>query len=95
MAATLARGDTHTIFKTWHWLRAWWESVGSGKLLLIGREQDGELVGVAPLYAHESMIFMLGAGDSVTWTFAATWEARLAGRSSRRSPQPDAGIRGT
>ncbi len=60
----LARGETNTIFQTWHWARAWWESVGEGRLRLILAERAGELVALAPLYLHNGMIYLLGSGES-------------------------------
>jgi peptidoglycan/xylan/chitin deacetylase (PgdA/CDA1 family)/CelD/BcsL family acetyltransferase involved in cellulose biosynthesis len=40
-----------TIFLTWEWINAWWESYGSGKQpFVLGAWETGELVGVAPFY---------------------------------------------
>src|SRR6266446_4233138 len=60
----LRQGHTDVVFLTWHWLRAWWEAMDDGDLLLIAAEQGGEVVALAPLYAIEGMVFFLGAGES-------------------------------
>lgn len=60
----LCLGQTNTIFLTWQWLRAWWETLGEGDLLLVAAERESELVALAPLYAVEGMGFFLGAGES-------------------------------
>lgn len=60
----LPRGDTNTVFQTWHWQRAWWESMGAGTLLLIAAARDGEVVGLGPLYADEGVVFFLGCGEA-------------------------------
>ena len=58
------RGDTDVVFLTWHWLRAWWESLGRGRLLLIAAARDGEVVALAPFYADSGMVFFVGSGAS-------------------------------
>jgi CelD/BcsL family acetyltransferase involved in cellulose biosynthesis len=58
------QGETNTIFQTWHWLRAWWESMGKGDLLLIVAEHDARVVALAPLYAVEGMVYFVGSGES-------------------------------
>jgi len=60
----LEQSDTNVISLTKHWLEAWWETVGSGDLLLIAAERDGEIIALAPLFALEGMVFFLGAGES-------------------------------
>lgn len=62
--ALLRTGDTDTVFLTWHWQRAWWESFGRGKLLLIAAEREGSLVALAPLFADAGMVFFVGSGGS-------------------------------
>ena len=53
--ALLARSITNRLFLTFDWQRAWWRAFGGGKslFLLTMREDDGELVGIAPLFRHE------------------------------------------
>src|SRR5262249_14048354 len=53
----LQQGPTDEVFLTWQWQRAWWESLGKGKLLLVLAERDGKPVALAPLYAASQMIF--------------------------------------
>jgi CelD/BcsL family acetyltransferase involved in cellulose biosynthesis len=60
----LARGDTDSVFQTWHWLKAWWDVFGRGQLLLIAAEQDGRQVALAPLFADGGMVFFVGSGGS-------------------------------
>lgn len=60
----LAQGETHVLTLTWHWCRSWWETLGSGKLLLVAAESDGRIFALAPLFALEGMIFFAGAGVS-------------------------------
>ncbi len=60
----MLRGDTQTIFQTWHWLRAWWESMGEGDLLLVAAEREGQTVALAPLYVHNRMVYFVGSGES-------------------------------
>lgn len=46
-----ARGNP---FLTWEWASAWWEHFGAGReQLILGCEnEDGDLVGIAPLHVH-------------------------------------------
>lgn len=49
------------IYLTWPFQRAWWETLGHGKLLLLAAEINGEIRTVAPLYTDEGMIFLIGS----------------------------------
>jgi CelD/BcsL family acetyltransferase involved in cellulose biosynthesis len=60
----LAQGDSDAVFLSWHWLRAWWETLGEGDLLLVAAERDGEIFALAPLYATCGMVHFLGSGES-------------------------------
>src|SRR5438105_2172575 len=60
----LARGSTNTVFLTWEWQRAWWESFERTGLMLIAAEMDGEIVAIAPLFAEEGMIYFVASGGS-------------------------------
>lgn len=60
----LRQAETDTVFLTWQFQRAWWESLGEGKLLLIAAERDGKLVAIAPLYADDWSICFIGKGVS-------------------------------
>src|SRR2546421_377269 len=60
----LARGLTNTVFLTWEWQKAWWESFERSGLLLLAVERDGELIAIAPFFAEEGMIYFVGSGGS-------------------------------
>jgi len=60
----LGSGATDVVFLTRQWQRAWWETLGRGDLLLIAAERDGQVVAVAPLYAHAGMVYLVGADDA-------------------------------
>lgn len=60
----LAAGETNVVFLTWQWQRAWWETLGLGRLLLIAAERAGDIVALAPLYAYGGMIYFIGTGDA-------------------------------
>jgi CelD/BcsL family acetyltransferase involved in cellulose biosynthesis len=50
--ALLRRAVTDTIFLTLEYQRTWWQQLGEGELLILAvRDDAGELVGVAPLFA--------------------------------------------
>lgn len=41
----------NTLFLTWEWQTTWWERLGEGDLLvLVVRDDDGRLLGIAPFY---------------------------------------------
>jgi len=54
-SALLRRGALDTLFLTPQWLEVWWRHFGAGLdlTLLLARDADGTLVGIAPLYAVE------------------------------------------
>lgn len=60
----LVSGNTDTVFLTWHWQLAWWESFGRGVLLLIAAERESQIVALAPLFSEAGMIFFIGSGGS-------------------------------
>lgn len=49
------RSCCDTVFLTWEWQTTWWEHLGRGQLWLLGfrHEDDGRLVGIAPLFQSE------------------------------------------
>ena len=61
-ARLLQRGDTDEIFLTQDWMRAWWETLGGGDLLLIAAEVDNEVVALAPFCSEAGMVFFVGSG---------------------------------
>jgi CelD/BcsL family acetyltransferase involved in cellulose biosynthesis len=58
-----------TLFLTWEWQSTWWRHLGEGSLLLLGfRQDDGRLVGLAPLFlapgdGGHSVLFLNGCRD--------------------------------
>ncbi len=47
----LSHSVSDTLFLTWEWQTTWWKHLGSGQLCIITmREDDGTLIGVAPLF---------------------------------------------
>lgn len=50
--ALLADSAADTLFLTWEWQTVWWRELGAGDLLILAaRDDDGRLLGVAPLSA--------------------------------------------
>lgn len=58
------QSDTHAVFLTWEWQRAWWDSFERSGLLIIGAEKNGELVAIAPLFSEAGMVYFIGSGGS-------------------------------
>ena len=58
------RSDTATVFQSYAWNRAWWESfcLDGRRLLLVTAREDGRLVGLAPLMldAQDDTIRVVG-----------------------------------
>jgi CelD/BcsL family acetyltransferase involved in cellulose biosynthesis len=50
------RGCCDTLFLAWEWQSTWWKHLGEGELLLLGfrADDDGRLVGIAPLFRTQS-----------------------------------------
>jgi CelD/BcsL family acetyltransferase involved in cellulose biosynthesis len=56
----LNKSLSNTIFLTWEWMYTWWECFGEGKtLFVIVAEDNGEIVGIVPLYRTQAKIFGL------------------------------------
>ena len=62
--ALVLEGDTDVVYLTWHFLRAWWRTLGRGHLLLIVAEREGRPVAIAPFYVDTGMVFLAGSGTS-------------------------------
>ncbi|HEY0098458.1 MAG TPA: GNAT family N-acetyltransferase [Pyrinomonadaceae bacterium] len=45
---------TASVFSTWYWISAWWKHFGDGvsPFIIVARDTEGNLVGVAPLVRH-------------------------------------------
>lgn len=47
----LHKSHSDTLFLTWEWQSTWWKYLGADRLCIIAvREDDGKLVGIAPLF---------------------------------------------
>ena len=62
--ALLHTGDTDVVYLAWQWQRAWWKTMGRGRLLLVAAERDGRVVALAPFYADSRMVFFVGSGSA-------------------------------
>ena len=53
----------HTIFSTWEWLSIWWKHFGNGKrLYVLLAEDNGKIIGIAPLMYSVDTLFGLRRG---------------------------------
>ncbi|HSJ56138.1 MAG TPA: GNAT family N-acetyltransferase [Anaerolineae bacterium] len=66
----LHRSCCDTVFLTWQWQSAWWKHLGEGDLVLLGfrSDQDGRLVGLAPMFRcraedGRAILAMVGCRD--------------------------------
>lgn len=69
-----SEGHIPTVFQTYDWINTWWKHLGfRGKKLILAAYEEGELIGIAPLYTSRMSIkgipFMnvmrlIGAGES-------------------------------
>ena len=52
----LGRSRNDALFLTWEWQSTWWKHLGDGALLLLGfrAEDDGRLIGIAPLFGSKT-----------------------------------------
>lgn len=59
----LLERSNHNIFSTWEWLSLWWKHFGNDKkLLLLLAEDNGRLIGIAPLMYSVYKMFGLRMG---------------------------------
>jgi CelD/BcsL family acetyltransferase involved in cellulose biosynthesis len=58
----VASGPTDAIFLTWRWQRAWWETYGRGRLLIVVVRRDDESTAIAPFFIDGGMAFLTGSG---------------------------------
>jgi CelD/BcsL family acetyltransferase involved in cellulose biosynthesis len=49
------------VYLRWEFQRAWWETLGSGRLLIVVAERGGEPVAIAPLYVESRMVYFVGS----------------------------------
>lgn len=54
----------HSVFSTWEWLSTWWKYFGNDKrlIVLLAQENDGTLIGIAPLMYSVHRLFGLRRG---------------------------------
>ncbi len=53
----LSHTATNTVFLTHEWQRVWWRGLGDGQLHVVTlRDEDGTLVGIAPLFVEEDAL---------------------------------------
>ncbi|MFQ6015808.1 MAG: hypothetical protein ACE5NP_10235, partial [Anaerolineae bacterium] len=68
----LTQSPSPTIFLTWQWQNNWWKHFGTpdGLRLLTVQDEKGQLVGIAPFYAHLSFagkeVWQLVGGTEVS-----------------------------
>lgn len=61
----VASGPTQSVFLTYWWQRAWWETFGGDALLLLlALETEGAITAIAPLFESGGMLFLVGSGGS-------------------------------
>jgi CelD/BcsL family acetyltransferase involved in cellulose biosynthesis len=62
--ALLAAGPTDVVFLTHEWQCLWWQARGDERLAVVLAERDGEQLALAPLFAVEGSISLVGSGGS-------------------------------
>jgi CelD/BcsL family acetyltransferase involved in cellulose biosynthesis len=60
----LARSATDVVFLTAEWQRLWWQAFADEQLLIVLAERDGEAVALAPVFAVEGSVSLVGSGNS-------------------------------
>lgn len=73
----LASGPTDVVFLTRDWQREWWAAFGGDQLLMVTAERSGELCAIAPLFAMEDMLFIVGSGGSDYLDFIGNFDAAM------------------
>jgi CelD/BcsL family acetyltransferase involved in cellulose biosynthesis len=55
-AELVAKNESLSVFVTWEWLFSWWEMYGQSAdlLILVARNDAGEICGIAPLYVNRA-----------------------------------------
>ena len=77
-AALAARGDTNTVFQSWHWQSVWWESFGRGELAIIVARAGGSIRAIAPLFIDSRMAYLVGSGGQTTSTLSETGKPTIS-----------------
>ncbi len=60
----LERSGADVVYRTRWFQRAWWETLGEGRLLLLSAGRDGAIDALAPLYVQDGMAYLLAADES-------------------------------
>ena len=55
---------TNAVFLTLDWQREWWRAFGEERLLLVIAERAGAVRAIAPLFAVDEMLFLVGSDGS-------------------------------
>ncbi len=65
----LQNSSSNTIFLTWEWMHTWWKYYGHGKSLFIitVRDDDGRLIGLAPLCIKKVSFHGLASLKAITF----------------------------
>jgi CelD/BcsL family acetyltransferase involved in cellulose biosynthesis len=71
--------STASVFLTFDWQREWWRAFGSDdeQLLLVLAERDGEPCAIAPLFAANDMLFLVGSRGSDYLDFIGQLDEQL------------------
>lgn len=60
----LEAGPSVVPFLTWEWQRAWWDSFGTGQLMIARVSRADETVALVPMYTDAGMVYFVGSGGS-------------------------------
>jgi CelD/BcsL family acetyltransferase involved in cellulose biosynthesis len=62
----LVAGSTDVVFLTLEWQRLWWQAFGSEEeqMLIVLAERDGDACAIAPMFASDGMLFLIGTDGS-------------------------------
>ncbi len=75
----LASGSTNAVFLTFAWQREWWRAFSADRLLVVLAGGEKAPTAIAPLFAMDDMLFLVGSGGSDYLDFIGSMdEATLA-----------------
>lgn len=63
----LQQSSNNDFFLTWEWIFTWWEVYGGNKelFILLVKNDNGELLGIAPWYIKKCRINFIGSGENL------------------------------
>jgi CelD/BcsL family acetyltransferase involved in cellulose biosynthesis len=70
----LRKSVTDEPFLLWEWVYSWWETFKDETktlLILVGRDSDGKIIGIAPLYKEEKRGHFLGKSRAIKFCSSA------------------------